>query len=234
MGRPPLSEEAVRENTLRLIRAAQELMRREGMAAVTIRNVAAEAGMSSAILYKYFRDLDELVLFACVDLLEAYSSDLAQREKELKPATPERIYLMSWEIFCRHAFRYPEGMRHMFFGRHTDRLIHVVKDYIRLFPESGERSDYDLFPELRTGLPDSVKTMLQSARQQQRNLAILRPLLQGRASEKRILLVNDLTVAYFKLLLDEKIAGGAEMDDRLLTERMLEACRFLIDMSEEK
>ena len=232
MGRPPLTQEEKRDKTLLLMRATQAVMLRDGVGAVTLRQVTRDAGMSSAILYRYFRDLDELILFACVDLLKTYSYDLAKSEKTLKAASPEKIYLMSWELFCAYAFRYPECLWHLFFGKHSDRLIPVIRAYYELYPElRTEMSDYDLFPGLRAEMPDSLQAMMRGSRQQQRNLEILRPLLQGRVSEERLLMINDLTVAYFQMLLTEKINGGERVDSRRQTERMLAVCRFLIDVS---
>jgi len=220
MGRPQLTQEEIRENALQLIRAAQTLIVRDGMAAVTIRNVAAEAGVSSASLYKYFRDLDELILFACVDFLKSYAHELVKREKMLKNPTPAQRYLLSWELFCKQAFTYPECLRHMFFGKHSDRLTHVIRAY------------YGMFPELLTEMSETFQVMMQGSRLRQRNLEVLRPLLGGQVMEERLLLINDLTVSYFRMLLEEKIADADGVDGERQMERMLDACRFLTAMPE--
>lgn len=213
MGRPPLSQETIREVSIRLIGAAQRLMLHSGVESVTIRMIAAEAGVNSAVLYKYFADLDELLLFACVDMLQSYCGELLRREKEMdKPSARER-YMMTWELFCRYAFRQPDFMRHLFFSRHSGRLDKVVSAY------------YDLFPEQLAGMTEELRAMLRAGRLQQRNMEVLRPVLEGRVDEAHIHMVNDLTLGYFYALLSER-EGGPEPAER--TKRMLAACEFLI------
>ncbi|MDO5111120.1 MAG: TetR/AcrR family transcriptional regulator [Clostridia bacterium] len=216
MGRPKLSVEKRREVEMQLIRITNELIHREGLGAVTIRKIAQEAGLNSAILYKYFADLDELLMFACVDIFKAYPRELAQSEKRMELASPEKVYLITWELFCKHAFAYPECMHHLFFGKHSDQLGHVVADY------------YELFPEQLAGMSDDLQVMIRTSKLRARNLEVLRPLLRGREPEARLNLINDLTVSFFHTLLLEKMSGGDAVDNGTQTARMLEACRLLI------
>lgn len=46
------------------IKAAQDIMNKEGIAGVTLRKVADGAGYNNATLYNYFEDLDHVILFA--------------------------------------------------------------------------------------------------------------------------------------------------------------------------
>lgn len=216
MGRPPLDKQTEKALMTRLITATQALVFEEGLDRVTIRAIARRAGMNSTTLYKYFRDLDELLLFACIDIFKSYSEDLARSAAGNAGAAPEETYLLTWRLFCRHAFRYPECMNHLFFSRHSPRLVNVVQTY------------YDLFPEELEGISDCLRIMVRSSSLYVRNLAVLRPVLEGRVSEERLNLLNELTVAYFRMLLTEKLADPAAVDGDAQTERMLAACRLLI------
>jgi len=75
-------------------------------------------------------------------------------------------------------------------------------------------------------MSEELKAMLRAGRLQQRNMEVLRPVLEGRADEAHICMVNDLTAGYFYALLSER-DGGPDPAER--TERMLAACEFLID-----
>lgn len=50
------------ENRIALIDAAGRLLRREGYAAITARNVANEAGLKMSLVYYYFETMDDLFL----------------------------------------------------------------------------------------------------------------------------------------------------------------------------
>ncbi len=48
------------------IQATKEILKGEGLQAVSVRNVADKAGYSYATLYNYFKDITELI-FVCVN-----------------------------------------------------------------------------------------------------------------------------------------------------------------------
>ena len=66
----------------------------------------------------------------------------------------------------------------------------------------------------------TLHALIQSGNLYQRNLEILQPLFKGRISKKRIDLINNLTVSYYRMLLNEKIAGGDAVDNNELIKRM--------------
>lgn len=217
MGRPPLSENAAKAMTTRLIRATRSLILSEGLSHVTIRKIGDAVGMNSASMYKFFADLDELLLFACVDVFKSYTDDLYDSMLNAGVSAREE-YLTVWSLFCKHAFLHPECMNHLFFSRHSKKLEHIIREY------------YDLFPEQLEGISDNLQLMLRSADFNERNLEVLRPLFSSDVPEERVFLISDLTISYFKNLLDEKISNGAAVDNAKQAERMLSACKLLISL----
>jgi AcrR family transcriptional regulator len=213
MPRPPLDEDTKREVTIRLIRAAQSIIFSEGLEAVTIRKIAKIAKVNSAILYKYFQDLDELLLFANTDLLKDYTRDLIIQSQNNTMCQPKSAYLQSWKLFCHYSFKYPECMNHLFFCKHSDDLERIIQSY------------YDLFSEQLEEMNITLSAMICSGNLYQRNSEVLQLLFTGHISKKRIDLINDLTVSYYHMLLNEKISGGDAIDNNELTKRMLYACR---------
>lgn len=60
----------------RLVAAAQRVLHRDGLAAVTVRRVAAEADLSIGVLYNHFRDADDLVASALMSQLTAVGTEV--------------------------------------------------------------------------------------------------------------------------------------------------------------
>ena len=61
---------------------ASRIIKKEGVEAISIRRIAAELGCSSASMYRYFQNLDELLFYAQLDALNEYILDLSKCEKE--------------------------------------------------------------------------------------------------------------------------------------------------------
>lgn len=68
-GAKPPSARAARTRA-RIVKAAAAVIDREGLAHVTTKEIAREAGYSEALLYKHFRDKEELVLVLLNQRLE--------------------------------------------------------------------------------------------------------------------------------------------------------------------
>lgn len=223
MGRPSMSAETIRNNKIALINAAMEMIHESGIQSVSARSLGARVGMNSALIYRYFKDIDELVLFACVHVLHEYTNDMVVSSSGLDPNNDEsydaEIYMLSWKLFCKHAFSNPEEYNALFFSRHSADLPSVIKEYLELFPPEREDSG-DLI----------LEAMFRTSSLQSRNLILLVPLLEAKASEKDIILANDMTVAYFYALLTQLLGNDRGVTPETQTDRMLYACRKVADL----
>lgn len=219
MGRPFMTEEQIKEMKIKLIHATQEIMEESGFENVSIRNIGQRLGINSATIYRYFHNLDELTMFACVDELQKYTIELTATEVKLGDTYNEEFYLLSWKLFCKHAFRSPRRFQRLFFSKYSSNLSDIIVEY------------YKLFPNTLTTLPINQKEMLIASNLLHRNLYILEPLINGKPGadlDSRISTVNELTVSYFYSLLMEKVARDVEINNDTQTERMLTACRYLL------
>ncbi len=218
MGRPAMSPEIVRNNKVALIRSAMEMIRESGIQSVSARSLGSRVGMNSALIYRYFKDIDELVLFACVHALQDYTEEMANATKDLDPDTDdsydEKVYLLSWEYFCKHAFSNPEEFNTLFFSRHSAELSDVIREYLELIP-----------PERDSSGDFVLEAMFRTASLQSRNLILLIPLLEGKRSDQDIILVNDMTIAFFFALLTQLLGHDRGVTPESQTARMLDACR---------
>ncbi len=102
MDRKQVQEERTRGYFLS---AAMDLIRAEGIAVVTARNVADRAGYSYATLYHYFRDIRDLI-FSCVESFVEECRDFVRQDVEPAPAGRERLRAAS-RSYARFFVQYP-------------------------------------------------------------------------------------------------------------------------------
>ena len=222
MGRPAMSPETIDNNKISIINCAMDMISESGIQSVSARSLSTRVGMNTALIYRYFSDIDEVVLFACVHVLQESTREMALATREYESSVEEfsdaDIYMMSWEIFCKHAFRYPEQYSILFFSRHSSDLGSVINEY------------YKLFPHVRTAEDDVIlEGMYRTSNLRSRNLLLLIPVLEGRKSEQEIILLNDMTVSFFYALLVQLIGNDSGVTAEGQSKRMLDACRYTIE-----
>ena len=110
-----LTDEAVGEFRERLIDAAERLFARQGLEAVTLRQLAAEVGVSPMTPYRYFADKDAIL--AAVRA-RAFNRHAAALEAAYEAAGGEAAPAATGEAVCAayvdFAFAHPEAYKLMF------------------------------------------------------------------------------------------------------------------------
>ena len=219
MGRPAMSAEAIKNNKISIISAAMEMIRENGIQSVSARSLGARIGMNSALIYRYFKDIDEVVLFACVHVLQEYTREMAEASRDFETAGEDvsdlEIYMLSWTLFCKHAFGNPEEYNILFFSKHSAGLSKAISEYYELFPH-GRSDEDDII----------LEGMYRTSNLRNRNLILLIPVLESSRTEQDIILINDLTVSFFYSLLIQLINHDMGVTAEGQTSRMLQACRF--------
>ena len=71
-----------------------------------------------------------------------------------------------------------------------------------------------------------LEGMYHSSNLRNRNLMLLIPVLEGKKTEREIILINDMTVSFFYALLTQLIGHDKGITAETQTVRMLEAVRF--------
>jgi len=117
----------------RFIQETYRIIYTEGIGALSIRRIGAELQCNTANIYRYFKDLDELVTYASLRYLAAYLQDVSACYDASENSL--QTYLMVWDAFAKHAFANPQLFDKLFFGRHSSNLEDIVKDYYAIFPE---------------------------------------------------------------------------------------------------
>ena len=115
------------------IDAANKIIKKEGINAVTIRKAADLAGYTSATLYNYFDNLQHLVFLATMTYLEKYNAALP-KYLEGNANSIER-YLMVCRCFSEYSYTEPEIYELLFFTHSDEKLEEYTRQYYELFPE---------------------------------------------------------------------------------------------------
>ncbi|MBS6953636.1 MAG: TetR/AcrR family transcriptional regulator [Enterocloster asparagiformis] len=113
---------------------ASRIIESEGVGAISIRRIATELGCSSASMYRYFKNLDELLFYAQLDALNEYILDLSGREKQWKGIWD--MYFGIWESYATEAFQKPEAFECIFYRNINKDLGEALKEYYEMFPDT--------------------------------------------------------------------------------------------------
>jgi AcrR family transcriptional regulator len=82
-----------------LLDAAARLMERQGSAGVSMQAVAAEAGVSVGLIYRYFGSKDDLLLAVIVEVLDAFATAVPEAIEAAGP-DPVRRLANAFRAYC--------------------------------------------------------------------------------------------------------------------------------------
>ncbi len=203
------------QNRIRFIHAAQELIENEDLEKVSIRKIAEKAGFHNSTIYLYFEDVDQLILLSSLKYFNEYSKALS--ELSTKNLTPLETFIKIWDFFAQTVFRKPKIFYNFFFGKHSENLTRIMKQYYELFPE--EQEEYS--PE--------IEDMYYGQNIRERCLKVLELLIGTgtRVNEETIGLINDINVSYFKYLLEQKCQNPS-LDSDILKDKLLKMLHFMM------
>ena len=208
-------EHLKQQKRIRFIHAAQELIENEDLEKVSIRRIAEKAGFHNSTIYLYFEDVDQLILLSSLKYFNEYSKALS--ELSTKDMTPLETFIKIWNFFVQTVFRKPKIFYNFFFGKHSENLTRIMKQYYELFPE--EQEEYS--PE--------IEDMYYGQNIHERCLRVLELLIgtDTRVNEETIGLINDINVSYFKYLLEQKCQNPS-LDSDILKDKLLKMLHFII------
>ncbi len=126
--------DTMRSNMTELILITEKIIQTEGLDAVSIRKLARESGKNSALIYHYFDNLDHLIIYSSLQILQEYTNDLDQLIRAY-PRNKEELFFSIWACFCDHAFKNPLVYKKLFFNRLSTSLDVLFQDYFLLFPD---------------------------------------------------------------------------------------------------
>ena len=216
MGRSKYTPETRNAVMASFVTAMKGIIDESGLEGTSIRRVSLATGYSSATLYLYFEDINELIMMSLISYLSDYVSDIVESTPD--DETPEEAYRRSWQLFCKHAFAHPAIFLNLFFGPQSDKLNAIAKKYYELFPEELEKASGTMFEMLERG------SLLE------RNHVLLKSLAKEMGlTEHEAELANDLTLSYFYSFLHEAAQNSyGEETSAALTDRFIEGAFFVL------
>lgn len=128
------------EDTKRkLISIADKMLLEKGFENISARAIAKEAGCSATVIYKHFENLNYLLTLASFSELEKYNKDNMWVDRAI--ANPILSDELSWEVFCRHAFRNVPIYVNLFWGEGAKYFEEASVEYFQLFPDQWKNEN---------------------------------------------------------------------------------------------
>ncbi|ETP73009.1 transcriptional regulator [Lachnospiraceae bacterium JC7] len=175
------------KRTRDFILAARKLMKEGSFEEISVRKIADIVGMHNSTIYLYFPDADRLLTIASVSEFLEYNEQL----EELSMSTRDvyDIFYRVWGSSCLCSFRKADIFYNFFYGKYSDDLTDIMKEYYELFPEENKKhSEY-------------LENMYFGKNIKERCLELMKPLVDmphTKVTEENIKLINDVIVYSFR------------------------------------
>lgn len=106
----------------RFVETACRILESEGMDALTTRRIGRELHCNSANTYYYFKDLDELIVYAAMGSFTDYLKDISCCYLEAEHALD--AFRKSWECLIERSVSMPQLYKKILYGKYLS-LIHI-------------------------------------------------------------------------------------------------------------
>ncbi|OQY42646.1 MAG: hypothetical protein B6227_01410 [Fusobacteriia bacterium 4572_74] len=171
------------------------IIQEEGIEGVSIRKVAKITGYNSATLYTYFKNLDHLILLACIKFLRKYVIGLDVYIAEAKNPLEESILV--WEFFCKCSFEKPDIYKSIFFSNLDFNRIdfenyYEIKEFYKIYPE-----------EITTSFAKFRRMILKLDIYDRNKILLIKIARKKLISPSNITTINDMQILIYKGLLEE-------------------------------
>ncbi len=185
------------------IEATEEIIKKEGMNNVTIRNVADLAGYTSATLYNYFENLSHLIFLANMHYLEEYNNDLVKCIANCKNSV--EVYMSVCKCFSKHAYEKPEIFEQLFFSHGDEKFEEYTNQYYELYPEENKHLEHSFLDKMFhiNDLYSRSYTMLESC------------IKDGYIEEEEAKDFNDICLRFNKTILEDRKDGILNQEEAI-------------------
>lgn len=127
-GRPRLAESDERQTRERIVAVARTLFLRDGVEAVSMRNLAAEVGCSPMALYRYFGNKQELLW----QVWDVFLAELFARLERIQAASPRARLEKLALAYLAYWLEHPE--RYLIVFLQKDVVAGATRDYLATSP----------------------------------------------------------------------------------------------------
>lgn len=120
-----------------LILQTYELLKNTPPEEIKIREIAKACDCTTTVIYKHFKNLDDLVCFASIRFLEDYIASVQTIITD--NANSLDILVVTWREFAKCAFQHLDIYLQLFWGRYKSQLGDAIHAYYQLFPDEWNR-----------------------------------------------------------------------------------------------
>ena len=110
------NEKLVEERRDQIIRCAIKIFNRKGFDGTSMRDIAAACGMTSANLYNYIAEKDDIIRLIMKDGNDESYNFIAQADSALKTMGPAQALVKAIELFYRHIDNRRAGVTFLYRG----------------------------------------------------------------------------------------------------------------------
>lgn len=214
MARPILTKKEIDDIKINLINAAINVIKKSGFDDISIKTIASFSKINSAIIYKYFKNLDELIIYAYVDKFYSYYDEIAK--VDFKEMNQLEIYIITWKHFADFAYDNKEILNTLFFEGEEYDLKHIISDYSLLYNKKNNITN------------ESILNMLAEDNIYERNFHVLKPILTEKYSDDEILIVNKLLINNFQVELKDLLQNKISLSKEDFVNAICNSNNFLI------
>jgi AcrR family transcriptional regulator len=151
----PIQEERIRGY---FIDAAKDLIRGEGLAVVSARNVAERAGYSYATLYNYFKDIRDLIFSCLEDFMEECREFVVEHSKT--PSRGKESLKAVTKNYITFFVQYPGIFQLLYQQKQSDISSKSANvGGIHAFFDSLTESDWKVIKDESNGSDDALKSL---------------------------------------------------------------------------
>ncbi|MCD8213820.1 MAG: TetR/AcrR family transcriptional regulator [Campylobacter sp.] len=173
------------------IDAANQIIAKDGIRAVNIRNTANLAGYSSATLYNYFDNLTHLVFLATFNQLEEYNKAVSTYISNCSNSI--EVYMKVCKCFCDYSYEKPEIYELLFFAHNDGKFDNYIEEYYKLFPNKDNKK-----------LPKFLNSMFKSNDLHKRSYSMLENCINdGYIDRLEVDDFNDICLRFNKTILQD-------------------------------
>jgi AcrR family transcriptional regulator len=128
------------------ITVTYNIIKEEGVDAVSIRYLAKKLNCSSASLYRHFDSVEQLIAFTSLRFLKPYIAEVIPlfNHKEYNLES----YYSCWNSFIKYSFESPQVFHYVFFNKYRDMLAHAIDMYYQEISNDIDTIESSLRPML--------------------------------------------------------------------------------------
>lgn len=218
MTREERKKEVRIKRTRAFIIAAKELLKEEPFEEISIRKIADLAGMHNSTIYLYFPDAERLITMASINEFSEYNQQLSELSRSSQDVYD--IFFKVWYYSCICSFSKADIFYNFFYGKYSDDLTNIMKEY------------YELFPEEMKVHSDFLEGMYYGKNISERCMLLMKPLagLPGvKITEENLSLINDVVDYSFRGFL-YKAKTNPQLSWEELTSDFIKILHFFVDV----